>query len=75
LKLTVRHLDLNYKTNSRSNRTKPIQAFDKDAQGHWKIDLKKPFFDEEAKKYFKEYARDEQTAKPRAIYALEYGGH
>jgi hypothetical protein len=37
--------------------------------------LDKAFFDEEAKKYFKEYARDEQKAKPRAIYALEYGGH
>ena len=44
------------------------EAFSKKG-GTWELDLKKPFFEEEARKVSTSFSKDFQEAKPRAVWA------
>ena len=37
------------------------------------MDLSKPFFEEGSKAYAKSYGKDEQTGKPRRVWAIKFG--
>ena len=49
------------------------EAFAKDGK-NWKLDVSKPFFQEESMKRSKNYSQDDQDARPRAVWAEMFHG-
>ena len=49
------------------------EAFAKDGK-NWKLDVSKPFFTEESVKRSKNYSKDNQDARPRAVWAETFHG-